>query len=531
MSNLAKITKIDQAEKYIAEGDIPKGLKIYKEVCLSPNIGIDERFIALVSLYANLVEEGIDMLSRWRDMMSFVYEEELDDLIKLLAKITSVPGVNSHQRIYTAVSLYNQGHIDVCYKCFAELANDSTLLVDHQVEACRYLVCSENNDYKALAQECLATIIETMNYPSEYRYNVIAGFISRCGIATLLNSKKLKVPYDEEFVYYLQRIFFNNQTNGVRERILSGQHMIDMKCIDEEEKKNIIDELLKIATTTTYDENTRADAADVVLRLGKDETRQKAHEIIVELGYSAIDTSKGSSLISRIKTVYANSQNVHDTKISESVMNFIEKMVKTSSQKIPPYTEVHSEISELVRSCKLKPTERVAVYKALNRVSVDTAKFSSHNVTIAEILIHVWLKVCSFDDKKRTASEKRLVEELIDMGAEGGSCSTGHAARFVNVLSEEAEIRISFESQILANLAGRMNARIRDVPDVNLKVSLSLGMMENADPEDKKLYESFIFKNLIDLQKELEKEFVGEGYMKQKDFDMCFANSQRQFIK
>lgn len=223
---------------------------------------------------------------------------------------------------------------------------------------------------------------------------------------------------------------------------------------------------------------------------------------------------------------------MHDEKISESVIKFIETMVKTSTEKLPLYNDVHSEISNLIRSAGLSPSDKISTYKALNRISVDTAKFSSYKVTIAEVLIHVWLKITrTKDDTKRALFEKRLIDELIDMGMEGGSCSTGHAGRIVNVLYDEAEIRISFESQILANIAGRMNARIRDVPDQNLKVSLTMGMMENAEKEDQVIYFKFIETNLSELRRELEKEFVGEGYLKQKDFDIFFSNSSKVFLK
>lgn len=527
---MAKLAKITQAEAFIDTNEIDKALKIYKEVCLAPSLGVDEKYETFLSLYVNVESEALEILTRWRDMLGFVKGEELDTLISLLTKLTSVPGIQSHERVYTAVSLYNHCHLDICYRCFVDMTSDESIKIDHRVEACKYLLCSENPEYRTIAQECLTTIIETLNYPSEYRYRIIASFISRTGLATLMNAKKLRVPYDEEFVYGLQHVFFNNLKNGVRERILSGQHMIDMVCVPEDEKIQIFTELLEIASSKTFDENTRADAADVVLRLGSGDLRIKAHDIINELGYTAVDTSK--TLLSKIRTVYNNSQNMHDEKISESVIKFIETMVKTSTEKLPLYNDVHSEISNLIRSAGLSPSDKISTYKALNRISVDTAKFSSYKVTIAEVLIHVWLKITrTKDDTKRALFEKRLIDELIDMGMEGGSCSTGHAGRIVNVLYDEAEIRISFESQILANIAGRMNARIRDVPDQNLKVSLTMGMMENAEKEDQVIYFKFIETNLSELRRELEKEFVGEGYLKQKDFDIFFSNSSKVFLK
>ena len=59
---------------------------------------------------------------------------------------------------------------------------------------------------------------------------------------------------------------------------------------------------------------------------------------------------------------------------------------------------------------------------------------------------------------------KRLLEELEDMS---GTCSTGFASRLVNIVSGfgEFNIRISWEDQIVANFAGRLNAKARVIQD------------------------------------------------------------------
>ena len=56
-------------------------------------------------------------------------------------------------------------------------------------------------------------------------------------LTSLKIDNTLVVPYDEEFVFALQVIFFYNDKNGIRERILSGQHMLQMQCVSQEEKK------------------------------------------------------------------------------------------------------------------------------------------------------------------------------------------------------------------------------------------------------------------------------------------------------
>jgi hypothetical protein len=338
---------------------------------------------------------------------------------------------------------------------------------------------------------------------------------------------KVHIDYDEKFVCGLQNVFFYNENNGIRERILSGQHMLGMECIDKEEKIQICDILLSLANDEKYDENERADAADVVLRMGIDDQVSKARECINKLGLAAVDTSS-TSLFSRAKTVYSNSQNVHDDKISECVEKAIEKFSKETHIHLRPFSDVYQEVTDLLRSFELPPKKRFSALKSLNRISIDTATFTQSKITIAEIFIHVWIRICRYEEKKREALEKFLIYELIDMG---DTCSSGHAGRLVNVLStEDSSLRISFESQIIANIAGRINAKIRDLKDDDLKDSLTTGMLSDADKEDRDKLKTFLENMRPDLYKELTVEFVKGGYVSQTEFDKSFEKGFSQWL-
>ncbi len=378
--------------------DCGKAIEIYKKLCLSHDVSVDDKLTTVVSMCRMIPDEGIDMLTRWRDTIGFLKGKDLDNLVSLLIKVTKSPDINSHERLYTAVTLYNRVYFQYCYDCFAAIAGDKSVLINHKIEACRYLFASEVDENKQLAQECLLDVIETDLYPSDFRYRIIVGYISRTGLATILNAKKLMVAYDEQFVYGLQMAFFNNPKNGPRERILSGQHLLDMhpETCSFEQKEEIGNTLLRVAESEEFDHNTRADAADVVVRLGTDEQVLTARDLITKLGFSAVDTSgnNAASLLERTKTVYTNAQNVHDEKLNECVEKFIEKMRKEAHKfRARPYHEIHQEISDLIRSFKLEPRQRIAAFKALNRISIDTATFTKYKVGIAEIFTQVWMRV------------------------------------------------------------------------------------------------------------------------------------------
>lgn len=506
--------------------NVEKAIKIYKGMCTS-TLSADDKIEVLVSFLKNVPIEGREMLIKWRDSVPFLGGKSKEDLIKLLVLIAQHQGIDSHERSITAAALYNHVYLDVCFKCFESIASDRSVLIDYRVDACRYLFGSELEQHQEYSQECLIEIIEDQSLPSTYRYRVISGFVSKFGVVTYVNQKKIKIPYNEDFVYGLQSTFFYCLENGVRERILSGQHLLQMECVDLSEKIKIGEILLEVASTPSFDDNTRADAADVILRLGTKEQTIQAREIIVNLGFSAVG-AKNKNIMNKVQTIYNNSQNIHDENISESVAKFIGKMIRGSEVKIRPYHEIHQEVSDVVRSKNIEKSQKLAAYNALNRISIDTATFTDNKVTLAEVFIHVWLRIQLYNGDIKQTLEDRLVEELTEMG---DTCSTGHSGRFVNVLSAvDADLRISFESQIIANVSGRINARVRAITNADLRASVSMGMMPDADEEDRENYKKFIETALTSLREELYQEFVGAKYVSDKEFEKYFAKAKEQWM-
>jgi len=495
---------------------------MYEEICNDTTIGDDERANAMISFVENIPNEGLETLVRFRDMIAFLKGNEYASCINILVKLSESTRINSHERMMIAVTLYNNFRFDICYECFANMVSDKSIIIKYRIEAARYLFGSDSSKYTEISQEALIEIVDSPAYPSEFRYNVIAGFISKTGIGTMLNSSKLKIQYDEEFVCSLQLTFFYNEKNGIRERIMSGQHLLDMKVVDNEEKIDISKNLLDISKNTELSDNTRADAADVVLRLGVDEQKISARDIITSLGWDPSKNNFGTFL-EKSKTVYNNSQNVHDTKINECVEKFIEKIVSDTTIKIKSYTDVHREVTEMIRKKGSDQSIKFRAYRALNRVSIDTAVFTNKRVSISEIFVHVWVRIQQYDKEKRDILEERMIEELSDMS---DTCSSGHSSRFVNILSTyDSSLTISWESQIKANIAGRMNAKIRDIDDEDLKNSVTMGMMDDAEESDKKIYTEFINSSVSGLKIDLEKEFVEEGYIKSTEFNDYFDKS------
>jgi hypothetical protein len=528
LGKLAQAVKLTSIKSDNKDDDFLKGIILFEQLCCSNNLTPDDKIDVISSYLKASFISAKDMIQKWRDMIPFLEKNELNDMIDLLCKLTRCPDLDSHERMITAVTLYNNCFLHVCYNCFIDIACDRSVLVNYRIDSCRYLFGTQDLDYKQLSQEALIEIIDTTEYPSDFRYKIIAGFISKTGINTFLNFTKLKIPYDEEFVYGLQTIFFYNNENGIRDRILSGQHLLQMELVEFVEKDEVGEVLLSFAENTENTENTRADAADVIFRLGTSDQKKKARIIISNLGFSTVDSRKigVGNLMDRTKTIYSDSQNIHQ--FQSQIDKFIEKIINETHIKILPFHEVHNDVINYLREKISDKKILIKAFKALNRISIDTARFTSHKVTLSEIFVHVWVRIIKYDSIRQEELKKRMMEELIDME---DTCSSGHSGRFVNILSEvDVSLKISWEEQILSNMAGRMIARIRDCPNVEIRSSLAMAESELADDEDKIIYNNFIKDNLYSLRKELYKEFVDENYVSVEEFEQIFNTGVNKWV-
>ena len=509
--------KIDEAIVLFEKGDIGKSISLYNKLCLS-SLSPDNKVKVIVSFTKIMPLEAYDMITRWRDLLSFLRDRELTENVELLKKISECSVIDSMRRIECATSLYNGCFLNVCYKAFSGIAVDETVIPQHRIEATKYLLASQDSEYTQIAEKILLELTKEISLSSEFRYKTIAGFNSKTGISTFMNWSKLKTPYNENLLYKLQIQFFNDIKNEVNDRILSGQNLIQMKVVEKDEKDGIIEALLDFGRRDDLDENTRATATDVVLRLGDAAQMDTARRLISELGRSALSGNK-------VKTIYNDSQNAHE--FSEQAESFIEKIIKETKGDVRAYSIVHQEAINKSKEYLENKEDRDAVLRSLHRISVDTATFTKYNTTISDIFVFVWDKIQILKEEFGDEPERRLIEELVDMK---DTCSSGHCNRFINALSEfDGSFTISWEAQIIANLSGRMQARIKGCDDEELQYKLSVADSELAEEEDKEAYRQFIKENLISLKEELRKEFVGDGYVKENVFEGVFKKGEEMW--
>lgn len=507
-----------------------RGLHIFDELIMNHIFPVKNRAKALLGLTKLVPDEGHDKIARIRDSIPFLEkdQERLTKEVELLCELVYYPNINSYERLLCAICLYNNYFIDYCYKLFAHLCNDISVMIDYRIDAIMYLLYSDVPDYVKIGRKCLMGIACGKDYNSKYRYyKVIAKFLPKNGLSTMINKAKLHVTYSEPFLIRLQSKFFWDVENGIRERILSASFLLDCKSLEKEEIEKVTLALIDIAENANGidendTENIRADAADVVLRMGLAKHRDLARTIIHGLGQS-----KTANLLVKSNAIYADKQNVHDEFVNRSVQDFISQLAKTQD-KIETFATVHGQVSDLLYSTELEPLQRQKAFKSLNRISVDTATFTDYRLNIAEIFVHVWRLIQKHEKETKEELEKRTIEELIDMA---DTCASGHASRLINILSGyDFQMTISWEQQIRSNVAARMQKMIQNIEDEDRQAQIVLGMSDDAEPEDRQEFILFVTENLGIIRQELEKEFVGDGYIKKHEFLQYFETATRNWV-
>lgn len=470
--------------------------------------------------------EAIELLARLRDLCSHLSYSDEDKQYDLLRRVCLENIFNSHERMMTAVLLYNRSAFYMCYEILKAMCQDPTIEAKYRVDATRYLFASEDPEYREVALQCLQAIITTHTIPDHDRYDYIIGYMSKTGMSSILNRLKLKVHTDDDFVAALQETFVRDELNELFYRMLSAQALLGLKNVPQERKMDLIDNfLMVIAANQELEENTRADALDMVARLAvTPEQKRLARQMIVELGQSsktALERQIGGA------NFFENSQNVHTGDVAEFVEKFIEKIMATSDT-LPTFDIVYDEISALIREKLSDQALKNKAYLALHRVKVDTATFGFFEVRLSEVFVYVWHTINQQTAEVRANLKQRFVEELLDMA---GTCSEGHITRVILSLeSIDPDIRISYTTQLQANISGRLMAKIRKVEDDDLAMVLSTAMMDGATLEDVNTYNDYCLGVLDELYIELQNEFVTAGFMTQDIFETVFTESRQKIL-
>ena len=505
-------------------------------------------------------EETLELVNRLATLFQFSGTKVLE---KYIYEICVNSNISTLLKITAAKSLcYFDVKKEIGYVALDNICkNMSDVPTPVQIDAVCLLM--KHKKYKKQSRDYFCSIINNDKIDCDYRYKAILS----------LENKDILTP-----IYFLKESaqeFFNHKSNRTLYRILAGQLLIQKCKITVKESKNVETTILGFSQDVNLDYNLRADAADVILRLGSLENKVIARDIIMILGRQN----------GHVKTIFDNAQNVHIDEIEESVLDALEFLssieMKTISN-IPGslpinFAYVKKHIDEIIEKEKPdgyddyiqkenakernkkagkkneeedeeieeKVKEKFDLYTdkldkiniSLNRIYMDRAMYSKYNCNLLHILLKVWtyLSTHESDEEMKT----RLIEELVDMS---GTCSSGFASRLVNVISGfgEFNFHISFRDQLIANFTGRLNARARDITKNTTEKAKFYKIKEEDldDFQDKVLMEMsvtsqdyasrtnflrFFRRNMLPIREELYEEF--RTHITDTDFDLFFRQS------
>ncbi len=245
------------------------------------------------------------------------------------------------------------------------------------------------------------------------------------------------------------------------------------------------EKLLEFIQGSEFDENTKADAADILrLHSTKEHVIEYARGILINLG-------RKQGL-----TIYDNSQNVHDNEIEASVIQCLSYLEKTkNSDDLIPLETVIKNILKIVSQEDLE-----SIQLALDRIDIDQTIYFG-KITLKSVLQDVYSRIIKH--KYADDLQQRLIEELKETS---GTCTTGYFSRLVNVFigyDDNIKVTIGWQNQIMANLSARLNTKIQnsDNSDVLLTEMISTNIGKRGT------FNRFFISVLPDIREEMYNEY------------------------
>lgn len=375
-----------------------------------------------------------------------------------------------------------------------DIAIDTNKTFEDRCEAVRYMQRIPHVNRK-----------ETINSMLSILKHILFSFIKRYYFMSN-NDRIIKLDYDlvntgHKCVYD----DFDSLNAPLHYKINSSQHILTQLRLEDYDKDEVQSFLLNIGKDTNKSLNLRAEACDILSRCAWDiPIKEEAKKIIEELGED----------ISVLRTIYTNSQNVHNEHITDS---FLQTLRSLKSDTL--ITHNIDEINGLLK-LEIHSNNYDKLSNVFQQILINTARYD--DLTLTEILLLIYERIC--DHPSHEELKKRLIEEMCDMD---GTCSTGYLSRLLNVLSgfydNVAPVRISYKDQLRSNIFARFTFYISTLNEHNKN---SIVEEISKGDNDKDLIMEFL--SMYDVHEELYDEF--KPYVTDKDYNDIYTRCKNDYF-
>lgn len=268
-------------------------------------------------------------------------------------------------------------------------------------------------------------------------------------------------------LYYMrfqnEKISFNASIrlyeNSIRENLEHIPYFQILKYIlrnsraYEDIRNTIMEEFEALFTNPVISRFIKMEIADIFLLNNRVERGNEMLDIL--RGFIRVTDAKD------IKTVYDDSQNVHDARVNESVLTASHRLIELFSETDFDRKEILETLQDIDQSC----TD--VVNDVIDRIEIDTARFShgDDRFSLYNVFSNLWVFITRH--KQQDELKTRLLEELNEMHS---YCSTGHLSRLINVIQGYTEdpklcIKISEQSQIKAVVSVILEKILSNAPE------------------------------------------------------------------
>jgi len=335
-------------------------------------------------------------------------------------------------------------------------------------------------------------------------------------MCALLTDSLYNVIYDGHTLpiatrlYYMrfqnEKIPFNTSVrlyeNNIRDSLEHIPYFQILKYIlrnsgsSEDIRNTILEEFEALFASPAISRFIKMEIADIFLLNNRVERGQEM--LAVLRGFIRITETKDS------KTVYDDSQNVHDANVNETVLTASHRLIEL-------FSETDFDRKEILESLQaINPSCTDIVNDVLDRIEIDTSRFShgDDRFSLYNVFSNLWVFITR--NTQRDELKTRLLEEFNEMHA---YCSTGHLSRLINVIQGYTEdpklcIKISEQSQIKAVMSIVIEKILSNAPE---------DVMDSMI-DDQVIFAQFIVKEVNKKLPKLLEEYASNSDKNVKDY-------------
>jgi len=263
----------------------------------------------------------------------------------------------------------------------------------------------------------------------------ISSFFSRQGLAHAMNIYNF--PQD-----YVSRPKFRT----LALRYLFQYRNKDRNCPTVQ---NLVETAVKMFHELESPAN-RCEIADIVHTFSPD----SSHKLLEHLRRETKTVETKTPGLPPSTSVYEDSQNVHNSKINQTVIKVTETLYNQAENiinlkgvsKEENYSHKNTCLQEIKNFLVNKYPEKSSLLEdSIEYIRSSTASFGTNFLSMTDALLSLWIWIQSQKADVIDELESRLLEELKEMN---GLCTTGHLSRLMNVIQGFTEdenlcIRIS----------------------------------------------------------------------------------------